>query len=579
MKNKFGLIIISVIILIMATLTQCQDDFLNIPQKGVLTAENLSDPEYIDGFMIAAYGWPIKQGWPKSIHPCYYGCVRSDDSYKGAGGGLTAEVEWYQMEVFTLAVPTGDNQTTLFLGVWEGIGRCNTAIKVLRDVDVNDYPLKEQRIGEMRFLRGYEYFQIKTFHRWVPYIDENVPIDEYETVGNRDLTDLELWQKILDDFEAAYNVLPETQEDKGRPTKYAAEAFMVKTLLWMAYEMDANHQVVNINTARLNEALQHCNNIINSGQYSLCSDFAHNFLCSYDNNTPESIWEYQHTINDGTVQVNTNKNLSLNTPTWMPYYRCCDYHKMSYDYINSTRTGADGLPLFDTYNDAELKDHYYEYYGENTFDPRLSHTAAIVNHPWAYNKDLLYDSAATPHGVLWGYSASLKEQVDPFGPCQYENRSNSKNTKIIRYSEILLWKAEILIKLGREDEALPIINEIRQRAANSTDLLTFKDGTPLLNYNIQPYDDGVNCTWDNDFAWKALIWESRMEFAGEGRRFFDLVRWGIAEEVMNKHFEKEKNRLSWLSVGHFTSGRDEFIYIPQAAITWSKGKYVQNPGY
>jgi hypothetical protein len=252
---------------------------------------------------------------------------------------------------------------------------------------------------------------------------------------------------------------------------------------------------------------------------------------------------------------------------------------MSYDYINSCRTGADGLPLFDTYNDAELKGHYYEYFSDNTFDPRLSHTAAIPGRPWAYNQEFMYDSAGTVHGELWGYCHSMKEQVDPFGPCQYQNRSNSKNVKVIRYSEILLWKAEILIKLNREDEALPIINELRQRAANSTELLKFADGTPQLNYNIQQYIDGVNCTWTNEFAWQALIWESRMEFAGEGRRFFDLVRWGIAEEVMNTHFEKEKTRLSWLSVGHFTPGRDEFIFIPQEAITWSKGKYIQNPGY
>jgi hypothetical protein len=150
---------------------------------------------------------------------------------------------------------------------------------------------------------------------------------------------------------------------------------------------------------------------------------------------------------------------------------------------------------------------------------------------------------------------------------------------VIRYSEILLWKAEILIKLGREDEALPIINQIRQRSANSTGLLKFADGTPALNYHIEPYVDGVNCAWTNEFAWKAYVWETRLEFAGEGRRFFDLVRWGMAEEVMNAHFAKEKLRLEWLEPGHFTSGRDEFLPIPQQQIVWSKGKFVQNPGY
>jgi starch-binding outer membrane protein, SusD/RagB family len=148
---------------------------------------------------------------------------------------------------------------------------------------------------------------------------------------------------------------------------------------------------------------------------------------------------------------------------------------------------------------------------------------------------------------------------------------------LIRYSEVLLWKAEALIKLDREDEALAVSNQIRERAANS--IYNFADGTPVLNFKVQPYIDGVNCAWTNDFAWKAYIWESRLETAGEGRRMLDLVRWGIAEEVMNAHFEKEKTRLEWTKAGFFTKGRDEFLPIPQPEIVWSKGKLTQNPGY
>jgi starch-binding outer membrane protein, SusD/RagB family len=65
----------------------------------------------------------------------------------------------------------------------------------------------------------------------------------------------------------------------------------------------------------------------------------------------------------------------------------------------------------------------------------------------------------------------------------------------------------------------------------------------------------------------------------EGRRFFDLVRWGIAGQVMNAHFEKERLRRSWLSVARFTAGRDEYLPIPQAQMNWSRGMYKQNPGY
>ncbi|MEJ7682763.1 MAG: RagB/SusD family nutrient uptake outer membrane protein [Segetibacter sp.] len=91
--------------------------------------------------------------------------------------------------------------------------------------------------------------------------------------------------------------------------------------------------------------------------------------------------------------------------------------------------------------------------------------------------------------------------------------------------------------------------------------------------------DGVNCTWTRDFAWNALVWEDRLEMAMEGRRFYDLVRWGMAEKVMNAYFDKESQRRSWLNVAHFTAGSDEYLPIPQAQMNWSRGGYKQNTGY
>ncbi len=576
MKKTVGIFVIS--LLLMFALPRCVGDFLEISPKGVLSEDILLDPEDIEGFVISAYSWPHKAYFTETLHPCYYGCIRSDDSYKGGGGGLGDQIGWLQMEVFSEATPNINNFDYTWQGGYKGIKRCNIALQQLAKVSETEFPAKEQRIAEMKFLRGYQYHSLKNAYRWIPYMDENLAEDEYSNVPNHpeNMTESDLWQRILDDFTDAYEVLPETQADKGRPTKYAAEAFMVKILLWMAFEMNENHQVININEQRLQEALQHCDNIINSHRYDLCDDYGQMFWCESDNNTPESIFEFQCTTDDGTEGWSTNVGVRLNTPTWAPYTTCCDFHKMSYDYINANRTGADGLPLFDTYNDAELKNNP-DYWTSNTFDPRLCHTAAIPGIPYCYNTSLLYDSVGTVYPQHFGYVHSMKELVNPFSSCQYKQRGNSKNWKVIRYSEILLWKAEILIKLGRENEALPIINQIRERASNS--IYRFADGTPCLDFYIQPYIDGVNCDWTNDFAWEAVIWETRLEFAGEGRRFFDLVRWGIAEDVMNAHFNKEKLRLEWMEPGFFTTGRDEFLPIPQNQIVWSQGKFVQNPGY
>ena len=157
--------------------------------------------------------------------------------------------------------------------------------------------------------------------------------------------------------------------------------------------------------------------------------------------------------------------------------------------------------------------------------------------------------------------------------------SSSKNWPIIRYSDVLLFKAEALIELGRHNEALPLINQLRTRAAASTALLKQQNGSPISNYKINTYQPGVNCTWTQDFARKALRWERRMEFATEGYRFFDLVRWGIAAETVNAYLNVEKTRKAHLKDGVFKKNRDEYLPIPLNQINYSKGLYKQNTGW
>ena len=65
-----------------------------------------------------------------------------------------------------------------------------------------------------------------------------------------------------------------TQPEVGRANKYIAEAFLAKTILWMAYPQNDKHQVTGIDASKLTEALGYIDDIINSGKFSLASDFA-----------------------------------------------------------------------------------------------------------------------------------------------------------------------------------------------------------------------------------------------------------------------------------------------------------------
>jgi hypothetical protein len=576
------------IIILTALISVSCDEMLNVEPKGVVTEEKVSQPQSIDGLVTAAYAslqkMPPCCNEMLSLNP-WIASIRSDDAYKG-GGGLDDQGAWYQMEVFSLVSSSVGNNNGLWKNGYRIISRANEAISKIQQVDESNFPQKTTRLAEMHFLRAWAHYELKVRYKWIPYIPEGLSQEEMEQIPNRPEngdSDLPIWEMVYEDFKFATDNLPETMgDDEGRISKYGAEAYMVETLLWMAYEQNDNNQVTNLSNARLEEALMHADNIIESGMYSLAPDFATNFMYSTD--TPEALWELQFSVDDGTPDGNLNEGNSLTSPWWSPYFSCCDFHKPSFNMVNAFKVDENGIPMFETFNEESAQNNYSSYFRDNTFDPRIGHTVAIPGLPWKYQNEsnyVLYDSSGTRQSAVYGYFHSMKENVrtDSPGLVDLFWMHNSKDQAEVRYDEVLLWKAEILIELGRHNEALPIINQIRNRAANSTGRLTFHNGNPTLNYNVELYRNGDNINWTQETAREALRWERRLELAMEGRRFFDLVRWGIAEEVMNDYFDKEGQRRQWLELAEFTSGRDEFRPIPQEQMNLSEGVYQQNPGY
>jgi starch-binding outer membrane protein, SusD/RagB family len=164
-----------------------------------------------------------------------------------------------------------------------------------------------------------------------------------------------------------------------------------------------------------------------------------------------------------------------------------------------------------------------------TVDPRLDHTIGIPGRPFKYRNtvnqdgDMVYNFSWARDPGVYGYFGNMKEQQAPDCSCYVKEGpfiGTSKNIDFIRYADVLLFKAEALIQLDRWGEALPIINEIRERAGNSTQRPIAAGAADI--YNISQYESFP----DKAFALKALKFERRLEFAMEGHRFFDLVRWG-----------------------------------------------------
>ncbi|OUJ72326.1 RagB/SusD family nutrient uptake outer membrane protein [Hymenobacter crusticola] len=554
----------------------CSDKkFLEVDPKGSLTNEDLNTPANIDKQVIAAYSQlgndvytaPYTSMWP-------YGNVRGGDAYKGGNG--TADVDAFHFyETFSFnRVDIGNTDQVWFL-LFIGISRANDALRRLDAVNETAMPTKVIRQAEARFLRGHFYFLLKELFKQVPYIDETVPTDQYNTVSNVALTSDQLWDKIADDFRFGVANLPATQPEIGRATKSAAQAYLAKTLLFQAYKQSDNNTVTGTDPAKLQEVVTLTDAVIASGKYSLHPDFATNFLTAGDNGV-ESVFAIQFSRNDGTPKGRTDRGNQLNYPM-NPEYGCCGFHQPSQNLVNSFKTDAQGLPLFTTFNNSDLS--AAADFQTNTVDPRLDHSVGIPAHPYKYDPAFIFQTSWLRDRNTYGVFMSMKENVLPSDPSFQKTppfMSTSKNWTIIRFADVLLWKAEALIELGRQNEALPIINQIRQRAQNSTARLKTTSGQPISNYKIGLYNAGQ---WNQQYAREALRFERRLEFALEGYRFFDLVRWGIAGDYLNTYFDKEKVKRPHLKDARFTKGRDEYLPIPLNQINFSKGVYKQNPGW
>ncbi len=545
---------------------------LDYTPTGVLSSSDLTSPTAIEGLVTSAYA-AIGNG--DMIGPIYsnwvYGSVRSDDAYKGGGGtGDVGEID--AMEHYNLVTPTMDAFVSrTWKNLFKSISRANVALRAVNSLSDADFPAKKTRLGELKFLRAHSYFTMKLLYKNIPIFDENAKDEDILKTSN-DLSNEESWNKIAADFQYAIDNLPASQPQIARANKLAAQAYLAKLRLFQAYEQDKTHRVTGIKTSRLQEVIALTQAVIASGKYSLSTDIGDNFLPETENG-PESVFAIQFTINDGTTAGRLSYEDGLNYPHGAPQYGCCGFHAPSQNLVNAHTTDANGLPNFATFNNgiADLT--------TATVDPRLDHTVGINGHPYKYDNTKPFSNSWVRDPGVYGNFHSMRNQqlatsgsYFKLGPFM----GTAKNYDILRYDDILLMQAEAYIELGQHANALPLINQVRARAAASTARLKKADGTFASIYNTKEY---TAAGWTQDYARKALQWERRLEFATEGPRFFDLVRWGIAESTLNSYIAVEKGRRPFLATAKFTAGRDEYLPIPQSEITFTNGLYKQNPGY
>lgn len=555
--------------------TSCSDFLDDQKPQGVLDSDMVKDPSNVDNLVISAYAVFTTAEDINSSFSMWNFDVRSDDAYKGGNGTSDGDV-FHQLEIEQGVLTTNWNINDMWVRLYNCISRVNSAISVLETTS-DSYQLKSQRLGEMKFLRAYAHFLLKRLYKNIPFImDANLKQEDYNTLSNTEFNNDEGWQQIINDVEYAYSVLPVKQTDKGRPSKAAAAAFLTKAYLYKAYRQDnaASNQVTSINREDLLKVIEYSNpDIYSAGGFDLEPDFHNNFRpeTQYENGV-ESIWAMQYSINDGTKYGNLNWSYGLIVPN-IPGVTDggCDFYKPSQNLVNAYRTDADGHPFIDTFNNKD-------YDLTQDADPRLFLTVGLTGLPYEFNSKYMMDASATwsRSNGLYGYYVTLKQNVDP--DCGYLVKGSwwgtPMNRIVFRYADVLLERAEAYAQLNETGEAIKLVNEIRKRAKQSTGMIANYPSDYGVKFNISTY----NGSYSQEEALKIVKMERRLEMGMESERFFDLVRWGEAEKVLNKYFAEETNNCSIYGDAHFTADKNEYLPIPFSQVAASDGHYTQNIG-
>jgi len=559
----------------MVLLYACKKSFLERAPLGTLDETTLANNAGVQGLLIGAYSTlngfgNAGGGFYSSATNWAFGGVASDDAYKGSDAGDQGN-ELNSFETYTVTAsnsPIGGK----WAASYDGITRCNDVLRIMaKATDMTDAD-KKNVAGQARFLRGHFHFEVKKIFNKIPYVDETVTYaDKNYNVPNT----VDNWPKIEADFKFAVDNLPEAQDAVGRANKSAAKAFLAKVYMFQK---------------KFAEAKVLLDDIIANGKtptgkkYDLVK-FADNFNAQTENSA-ESVFAVQHSVNDGSLANKSGWSEVLNFPynngtNDMPG-GCCGFYQPTQNLVNAYRVDAAGLPFLTTFNDVNIKSDQ----GLKSTDPFTPDTAPVdARLDWSVGRrGIPYLDWGAHRGQVWIRDQSNGGPYSPIKNVYYKSQEKkltdasfwtngvvATNYNIIRFSDVLLMSAEAEVEAGSLAKAKDLVNRVRARAADPTGWVP---GSPAT-YSVGLYPAFAS----QDFGRMAVRFERRLELAMEGHRFFDLVRWGIAAETLNAYVAKEKSLRSYLNNANFIKGRSEYFPIPLGEIDLSQGTLTQNPGY
>jgi len=573
--------------LLLAGATFACSDFLETPPQGALDENTLANLAGVEGTLIAAYralDWNNGVGgaWGTAASNWVWGSVTSDDAYKGSEASDQPAVT--DIELYNWATGASDGYLNdKWRGSYEGVVRANATIRLLDRV-VNEKPNEISQAdqdgirGEALFLRAHYHFEAWKMWGNIPYYTEDDTDFRETNVGGNPVA------AILSDLDEAIGLLDDAPRngEVGRASAWTARAYKGRV---QAY------------TGDWPGALSTLGQVRTGGPYALEQDFSRVWtgFANYSNGT-ETILAYQASANDGEPNGNNaNYGERLNFPHSGSPFGCCGFHQPTQNLVNFFQVDAAGLPLSMTDPNWNARNTNLDATASATMllDPRLDWTVGRDGVPF---KDWGAHAPGWIRAPAYGgpYSAKKATYESSSGAVSnvgwVNTQLSSMNIHIFRYADALLLLAEANVEAGSLQDACTIVNEIRARAGaaaqgpgtGSTDIAVPINDASITwaNYEIGQY----SCPFPTqDYGRNAVRTERRLELAMEGHRFFDLRRWGIAEQVINAYLAVEGTRRDFLLAATPYSSRYNLYPIPIIQIELSQvegeDRLQQNTGW
>lgn len=404
---------------------------------------------------------------------------------------------WYAIKVFNR--------------LYQSIGEGNRAIASIEASSKVSETTQALAIGQVKLNRALAYLYLVQLYGEVPLILDH----ETDLVGTSRSSITNIYNQIVADLIAAEAVLPAYDAKKYTPTKNAANALLARTyLVWAsnplsqseveAIKNSVTDPAYSVDQAKLAKAVEYADKVISSGNYHLLPIVDQtNRPYSYKNyalygrdyeNNDETIYSIFH-LGDG---IDAQGNHQAH----------CGF-TFDFDIESDTHIGISDINIVNRWDLLDLRREIS--YATQLIDPE-NNTAYSYLPPVTLPR----------FGKSVDHSYLNSERIAP--------TKNEVDRIEIRYAEVLLIKAEALLEQGKAAEALPLVNQIRERAYGNSD----HNLTALTREDLRT--------------------EIEHEFVYDQRRWTDLTRWKTLIQTLKSVENFEHFHSSYATAGG--TGRD-----------------------